>query len=212
MSLKLYFLRHGQTDFSHANAYCGDLDPELTPDGMQMAAAFAAAYKALPWTAVFVSPMRRAIATATPLCNAIGMEMELRDGLKEISYGKWEGMSPDQVNRDFHDDYIRWLAEPGWYSPTGGETGVCIQRRGSRVLEEIEQTYRTGNVLIVSHKATIRIILCTLLGIDIGRFRDRIGMPVASVSIVEMAMHGPLLHVMGDRTHLSEHLRNLEGT
>jgi probable phosphoglycerate mutase len=55
-------------------------------------------------------------------------------------------------------------------------------------------------------------MLCTLLGIDIGRFRDRIGMPVAAVSIVEMAMHGPLLHVMGDRTHLSESLRNLEGT
>lgn len=212
MRLKLYFLRHGQTAFSHANAYCGDLDPELTPEGLQMAEAFAAAYKITPWTAVFASPMRRTIATAKPLCDAIGIEMQLRDGLREISYGKWEGMSPEQVNRDFHDDYIRWLAEPGWYSPTGGETGDCIQRRASRVLEEIEQTYTTGNVLVVSHKATIRIMLCELMGIDVGRFRDRIGMPVASVSIVEMAVHGPLLHVMGDRTHLSEYLRNLEGT
>jgi probable phosphoglycerate mutase len=65
-----------------------------------------------------------------------------------------------------------------------------------------------GNVLVVSHKATIRIMLCSLLGIDVGRFRDRISMPVASVSIVEMASHGPLLHVMGDRSHLRESLRS----
>ncbi len=68
---------------------------------------------------------------------------------------------------------------------TDGERAIDIARRSSEVIEEIEKTYQNGNVLIVSHKATIRIMLCSLLGIDVGRYRDRIDMPVAAVSIVE---------------------------
>jgi probable phosphoglycerate mutase len=80
------------------------------------------------------------------------------------------------------------------------------------VLEEIEHTFEMGNILVVSHKSTIRIMLCTLLGIDIGRYRDRIGMPVAAVSIITMSEHGPLIEVMGDRSHLSVSLRQRQGT
>jgi broad specificity phosphatase PhoE len=80
------------------------------------------------------------------------------------------------------------------------------------VVEEIKERYTDGNVLIVSHKATIRITLCSLLGIDVGRFRFRLGCPVGSVSVVEFGSHGPLLKVLSDRTHQSERLRNLPGT
>jgi probable phosphoglycerate mutase len=138
--------------------------------------------------------------------------LQLKEGLREIAYGQWEGKTPEEVNREFHDDYVRWLADPGWDAPTGGQKGIDIARRSSLVLEEVEQTYSAGNVLVVPHKATARIMLCSLLGIDVGRFRDRINMPVASISIVEMAVHGPLLHMMGDRAYLREHLRKRVGT
>jgi len=212
MSLAIYFLRHGETTASQTGGYCGTLDPDLTPEGYQMAGDFADAYKSLPWTAVFSSPLRRAVATAKPLCKAIGLPMQLKEGLKEIAYGQWEGKTPEEINSEFHDDYVRWLADPGWNAPTGGQKGVDIARRSSLVLEEIEQAYRTGNVLVVSHKATTRIMLCSLLGIDVGRFRDRINMPVGSISIIEMAVHGPLLHVIGDRAYLRERLRKRAGT
>ncbi|GAB1540496.1 histidine phosphatase family protein [Scytonema sp. NUACC21] len=192
--------------------FCGSIDPDLTPDGLEMAKAFAVAYKSTPWTAIFSSPMKRTVATAKPLCDAIGMNPELRDGLKEINYGKWEGKSPETVSTEFHDDYIRWLADPAWYAPTGGEMAVAIASRSTQVIEEIKQCYSDGNVLIVSHKATIRIILCGLLGIDVGRFRFRLGCPVGSVSIVQFGSHGPLLKALADRTHLDERLRHLPGT
>ncbi|MDJ0580375.1 histidine phosphatase family protein [Crocosphaera sp.] len=212
MSLKLYFLRHGETTSSQTGTYCGRLDIELTPSGIEMAEDFAKTYDEIPWKAVYCSPLKRAIATAKPLCDRLGINMELRNGLKEIYYGEWEGKTPDQVNQEFHDDYVRWLADPGWNSPNGGEKGIDIARRSSEVLEEIENTHKTGNVLVVSHKATLRIILCSLLGVDVGRYRDRIGMSVAAVSIVEMAQHGPLVHVMGDRSHLRTELRQRHGT
>jgi hypothetical protein len=72
------------------------------------------------------------------------------------------------------DEYVRWLADPGWNRPSGGERGLDVARRSSTVLDEIERTLPLGNVLVVSHKATVRIMLCSLLGIDVGRYRDRL--------------------------------------
>jgi probable phosphoglycerate mutase len=212
MSLNLYLLRHGQTAASRGNLFCGSIDPEVTEDGVAMAKAFAAAYKSMPWQAVYVSPMKRTIATATPLCEAVKLDMQHRDGLKEINYGKWEGKTVEEVSRDCHDDYIKWTADPAWNAPTGGELAITIANRAMLVVEEIRQKHTSGNVLIVSHKATIRIILCHLLGIDVGRFRYRIGCPVGSVSMVEFGSHGPLVTAMAERGHLGEQLRNLPGT
>ncbi len=213
MNLTLFFLRHGQTTFSRDNAFCGSgLDPELTDDGQQMAQAFATAFQSTAWNAIYCSPLRRAVATAEPLCQALGATLELRDGLKEIGYGQWEGQSVETVSRNFHDDYLRWTADPAWNAPTGGETAVAIARRSLEVVEEIRGRYSSGKVLVVSHKATIRITLCALLGIDVGRFRFRFGCPVGSVSTVEFTSHGPLLHTLANRTHLDERLRDLPGT
>ena len=213
MSLTFYLLRHGQTEFSRDNMFCGSgINANLTPEGIEMAAAFASAYKKISWQAVYVSPMRRTMATAKPICEAIDTKMLLRDDLKEIGYGKWEGRSVADVDREFHDDYIRWQADPGWNPPTGGEPAIEIARRALKVIEEIKAKHNDGNVLLVSHKATIRIILCEFLGIDVGRFRYRLDCPVCSVSKVEFTKSGPLLRTLADRSHLSEALRSLPGT
>jgi probable phosphoglycerate mutase len=212
MSLNLYFLRHGETTYSQTGGYCGILDPELTDAGVEMAQAFAKAYQPVPWTAIYVSPMKRTIATAQPLCETGGMTMELRDGLKEINYGDWEDRNPEWVKQYHLEDYIKWMAEPAWNPPTGGETAVEVASRASLVISEIQSKYGEGNVLVVSHKGTIRIILCSLLGIDLGRYRDRIDMPAASVSVVKFDVHGPLLKKLGDRSYMSEELQFRAGT
>ena len=213
MSLKIYFLRHGQTDCSRANVFCGaGTDAELTPEGQQMALSFAEIYKTISWAAVYVSPLKRTIATSKPLCDVLGLKPELRDGLKEIHYGEWEGKTSEEVTRTDHDTYLRWSADPAWFAPTGGEPAVLISRRALEVIEEIRKRHATGNILVVSHKATIRVILSSLLGIDVGRYRYRLGCPVGSVSIVEFGTHGPLLHALADRSHLNAELRNLPGT
>ena len=104
MSLTIYFLRHGETTLSRTGGYCGTLDPDLTAAGYQMAEDVTDAYKSLPWVAVFCSALRRAVATAKALCEAAGIRMQLKEGLKEIAYGQWEGKTPEAVNREFHDD------------------------------------------------------------------------------------------------------------
>ena len=88
MSLIIYFLRHGETTASQTGGYCGALDPDLTPAGYQMTEDFADAYKSHPWVAVFSSLLRRAVATAKPLCEAAEICMQLKEGLKEIAFGQ----------------------------------------------------------------------------------------------------------------------------
>ena len=134
--------------------------------------------------------------------------MQLRDGLKEMNFGKWESQNPEWVRQNYLDDYINWMTEPAWNPPTEGETAVEVASRALLVISEIEAQYTKGSVLVVSHKTTIRIILCNLLGIDLGRYRDRIAMPAASVSVVKFDVHGPLLLRLGDRSYMSEELQS----
>ncbi len=212
MSLALYFLRHGETEYSKSGGFCGDLDPELTDTGKQMAREFAAAYQALPWSAIYCSPMKRTMATAQILSESAGLTLQLRDGLKEIKYGAWEGLSAESVKQNHLDEYQRWMTEPAWNAPPGGETSIEISNRASQIISEIVHQFADGNVLIVSHKATIRIILCSLLGIDLGRYRDRLDAPAGSISVVKFGQYGPRLERLGDRSYMSEELQALPGT
>ena len=212
MGLSLYFLRHGETTHSQTGDFCGALDAELTAAGNEMAQAFADVYGELEWAAVFVSPLKRTVATAKPLCQAANIPLQLREGLREVKYGAWENQTRTYVEEHHHDDYIHWITEPAWNPPTGGETAIQAASRADVVIAEIEETYKDGNVLVVSHKTSLRIILCSLLGIDLGRYRDRIDMPVASLSVITFGRYGPMLQRLGDRHHLPKALRDRSGT
>ena len=104
------------------------------------------------------------------------------------------------------------MTESAWNAPQGGETAVEIANRSIPVIREIKEKHHQGNVLLVSHKATIRIILCSLLGIDLGCYRYRINILVASLSMVRFDVNGPMLEILGDRNHIPEHLRLRPGT
>jgi broad specificity phosphatase PhoE len=213
MTLKIYFLRHGQTELSRDDLFCGSgLDPELTPDGLQMAQAFAETFRSVSWRTIYSSSLRRGLASAEPIADATGCQVEVRPELNEIAYGDWEGKTKDKVAKLYPQDYRNWLADPARHAPTQGELATTVAQRALTVIEEINKRYDHGNVLVVSHKATIRILLCSLLGISVGLFRYRLACPVSSISVVEFLTNGPMLLKLGDRSHLDESLRSLPGT
>ena len=210
MSLRLYLLRHGETTFSMSRGFCGVLDVDLTEYGYEMAKAFADEYKDLTWKAIYCSPMKRTRATATPISEATGLDLIIREGLKEANYGEWEGKSKEDVKQEFESDNYHWMTEPAWNPPTGGETAVEVRNRAMSVIAEIEETHADGNVLVVSHRTTLRIVLCSLLGIDLGRYRDRLDYPAASLSVVRFCKYGPMLERMGDRAYMPKSLSERE--
>lgn len=210
----LYLLRHGQTAHSRDNLFCGSgTDAPLTVDGVEMGRAFATAYRNHKFSAVFCSPQSRARETARPLCELRGAKLEIKDGLREIGYGAWEGKSVEDVQQAYAEDYQRWLTDPVNNAPTsGGETTKEIATRSLAVVDEIRSRFSSGDVLLVSHKATIRIVLASLLGLPLSQYRFRLACPVCSLSTIELTAAGPLLRTLGDRGHLSAKLCTLAGT
>lgn len=213
MPLKLFLLRHGQTALSRENAFCGSgTDASLTDEGRLMGKAFADHYATKPWTALYCSPLIRTRDTAAPLVSASGLALEIQDDLKEIGYGKWEGQTIESVKQAFPDEYARWQLDPARFAPTGGETAVHVAERGMKFITQIQEKHSDGDVLAVSHKATIRLIVCRLLGIDVAKYRFLLDCPVSSLTILEFGSNGPMLKVLADRSHLDERLKNLPGT
>lgn len=210
--MNLYLVRHGQTEFSRENRFCGTSDPALTDVGQAMADALAGAYASTPWDAIYTSPMIRARQTAAPLERLAGVTATVEDGLAEIAYGEWEGLTVDETKARWPEAYAYWADDVASRGTPGGETAFHVAARAMRAVEAIRTRHATGNVLLVSHKATLRIITCALLGLDVRLFRERIAQPVAAVSMFVLENGGARLTLLGDRTHLSEALRNQAGT
>jgi broad specificity phosphatase PhoE len=210
--LTLFLVRHGQTDHSRENQLCGSLDIPLTPDGHRMAQALAEEYSHIPFKAIFASPMIRAVDTAKPLADKLKLPVHTDPGLVEISYGEWEDRAEDEVEATQPERFKAWGAHPDVVGPPGGETGYQIAARATAAIDRIRAQAPDGHVMVVSHKATLRILVCHLLGIPIGEFRRRIGMPVCAVTAFELRPAGPLLKYHGSVSHLPEDLRGARGT
>ena len=211
--MNLYMVRHGQTAASRDNRFTGSSDPPLTAVGEAMAEQFARAYASLTWDAIYTSPMLRTRQTADPLCRLVGVQPVVEDGLKEIAYGEWEGLKQDEVKERWPDAFEYWAADVASRGTPGGETAFHVAARAMRVVEEVRCRHEhSGNVLLVSHKATLRVITCALLGLDVRLFRQRLAQPVGAVTMFVVTSSNAQLTIFGDRSHLSEELRNEEGT
>ena len=194
----VHFIRHGDTEASGDGVFCGDLDLPLAPSGVVQAAALAGVLAKKKLDAIYASPKLRVRTTAEPTCRALGLGAHIEDGLREIGYGLWEGRHESEVKADDPEAFSAWTGDPGTRSPPGGESGFTIAARAMPVVATIAAKHAAGEVLVFSHKATIRIIACVLLGISVSRFRDRIGCPTASITTFTFGAGGPLLVRLGE--------------
>jgi probable phosphoglycerate mutase len=160
--LSLYLLRHGETDFSREDRFCGRIDAPLTDIGKEMASCFAEIYGELDWHAIYTSTRQRAISTAEPLATRISLPPQQEPGLDEMDYGEWQGRWKGEVAATDRLRYEAWRENPSMGAP-GGESVFEVHARASRVIDEIRARYDDGNVLVVSHKTTLRVLVCGLL-------------------------------------------------
>ena len=216
--LELWMVRHGQTDFSRENRFCGSIDPPLSDIGHRMAEALGEVHGRDPWDAIYCSPSTRARQTAAPLAKRAGLEPVIDEGLREISYGEWEGMKHEEAKAKFPDVYSYWAQDTASRATPGGETAFMVASRAAPVIERIRREHAPKDgerqrVLVVSHKATVRILVCSLLGMDVRLFRDRIGQPVCALSRFQIKADGTaLLTLLGDTSYMPAELRAAEGT
>lgn len=182
---RLYLIRHGATSLSAEDRFSGGTEVDLSSEGCWQAACLAKRLADDRISAVYCSPMRRTVETASIICEPYNLKPNPREGLREIHHGHWETMSRSEVETLYPDEYASWQEDPFIFAPQGGESGVMVVARALPVIREIVLGHRGETIAVVSHKATIRLILCSLLGIDGRGYRDRLDQSPASLNILD---------------------------
>ena len=185
MSTRLYLVRHGATQSTAEDRFSGAEDVNLSEEGRIQAMRLSERLADDNIAAVFTSPLTRTMDTARILAGPHGLFPIPKDGLREISHGHWEGKSRKEVETQFLKEYNAWEADPFTVAPKEGESGLTVLARALPVVREVIEQYEGQNVLVVSHKATIRILVSSLLGFEMRGYRDRLDQAPAGLNILD---------------------------
>lgn len=185
MTTRLYLIRHGATPLSAEDRFSGAENVYLSDEGRSQVQHLAMRLIDSKLSAIYASPLDRTLETACIIGKPLDLDPILCDGLREISHGHWEGLSRKEVETDFAEEYSAWESDPFTFAPDGGESGISVLARALPVIREIVVKHKDESVAVVSHKATLRIILSSLLGFEVRGYRDRLDQAPACLNIVD---------------------------
>ncbi|WP_280308323.1 bifunctional RNase H/acid phosphatase [Nocardia abscessus] len=186
---RLLLLRHGQTELSVQRRYSGRGNPPLTPLGREQAARAAKMLAAKGGiTAAVSSPLGRARETAEAAAAALGVPVEVHDGLIETDFGVWEGLTFAEAAQRDPDLHARWIGDPTVAAP-GGESFEEVTGRVDAARRDLLARYPGANLVVVSHVTPIKTLL--RLALDVGpALLYRLHLDLASLSIAEFYPDG----------------------
>jgi len=185
MTTRVLLIRHGATVLTAEDRFAGSTDVDLSEEGRNQAESLGLRLLTEKLAAVYTSPMKRTRDTAGFIARGHGLVPLERPGLREIDHGHWEQLTRKQVELRFADEYLAWEQDPFSYAPEAGESGASVMSRALPVMREIVVSHPGETVAVVSHKATIRLILCALLGIDARGYRDRLDQSPACLNVLD---------------------------
>jgi broad specificity phosphatase PhoE len=185
VATRLYLVRHGATPLTAEDRFSGAEGVELSDEGRAQAERLGERLRSENISAVYSSPLSRALTTARIIANGWSTDAIALDGLREISHGHWEGLRRREVEEHFAAEYAMWEQDPFTVAPSGGESGVAVLARALPAIRGIVSAHPDSRVLVVSHKATIRLVLSSLLGIDERGYRDRLDQAPACLNVID---------------------------
>jgi alpha-ribazole phosphatase len=173
MGVKIFLIRHGQTRWNVEGRYQGDRDIELNSTGIKQAKLAARYLSRVEFSNIYSSPLTRTMETARILNGRRGLEIKVKEGLKEMNFGKWEGMKFNKINTTYHNDYQKWLKNPYHNRPTGGENFKELTDRTTIAIDEIVKENQDGSsVAVVAHGGVILSLLVHWLQIPLDRWKS----------------------------------------
>lgn len=204
MTTRLFLVRHGATVLTSEDAFAGETDVALSDVGRGQASKLAERLAQEKITAFYASPLSRTMETASIVAAPHRLPVTPSSGLREISHGRWEGRKRSEVEKLYPEEYARWEGDPFSFAPEGGETGLAVTARALPALLAIVEAHPEKQVAVVSHKATIRLLISSLLGFDPRSYRDRLDQSPASLNVLDFK--GPTrarLTLFNDTSHYS---------
>jgi len=196
-------VRHGETEWNKASAerFRGREDIELNEIGVRQAKAAADRIASWQVSAFYSSPLKRAMATAEILASPFGMPVEPQEGLVDINYGRWQGLSHQEVSERYVQLYRQWLERPHEVVFPAGESLQDVRDRATAALEEVLAQHEGETVALVSHQVVCKVLICSLLGLDNSHFWQ-VQQDVCAINVFEARNERLMVTAINDTCHL----------
>ncbi|NCS62353.1 MAG: histidine phosphatase family protein [Comamonadaceae bacterium CG_4_9_14_0_8_um_filter_57_21] len=148
---RLIVIRHGETDWNLGTRIQGHTDIALNPTGRKQAAQVAAALRDEAVEAIYASDLQRAWQTASSIACATQAPLHAETGLRERSFGSFEGKTYAELEAEFPEDSLRWRQrDPDW-TPPAGESLVTMRERIVSTAARLAQQHLGGQIVLVAH-------------------------------------------------------------
>ncbi|MDQ0988689.1 histidine phosphatase family protein [Streptomyces sp. V2I9] len=189
MTSRLLLVRHGETAWHAENRYAGVTDVALTPRGLAQGAALGTWAVRHRVDAVTSSPLTRARLTAAPAAAALDLTVEVQEGLREVDFGWGEGRTVQEMAEEDPEAVRRFREDADAGAFPGSEPVADAAARATTTLRDLAHRHRGGTVLVVAHNTLLRIALCDLLGLPLGRYRHTFPR-LDNGAVTEIEIHG----------------------
>jgi phosphoserine phosphatase len=200
--MRLFLVRHGETESNRLNLVLGRDDVPLNERGLWQAERVGQALAREPLAAVYSSPLRRTLDTARAVAAPHGLAVQIEQGLVEMDIGEADGLTFAEVRSRYPGLLEAWASEEGPNEPMpGGERLVDVQERAWAAVQDIAARHADETVAAVAHNFVILSLLVRVLGIRLGQFR-RLRHSLAAVSVVDFLPARVLLVRLNDTCHL----------
>jgi broad specificity phosphatase PhoE len=193
--VKLFVVRHGETAWTRERRFSGSRDLPLTDAGHAQAEAVACRLAATPVAALYSSPLLHARETAEWIAKPHRLEVLLEPALREMEFGAWEGLTPDEVATRSPAGWAAWQDSPQALTSHGGESLAAVATRVAGIVERLRGAHHDGSVVIVSHAIVIRLMVLSALGLGPERLWSVDASP-AGVTELEISRDWTTLHRM----------------
>lgn len=199
---QIILVRHGQTEWNRVERFRGRADVPLNETGLAQAEAtgrrVAAAWKL---TAVYSSPLSRAVKTAEAIAKHFGLPVQTHPGLADIDYGDWQGLSPEEARARWPEIVDAWYNKPHLARIPNGETLDDLRRRAMEMVNELAARHPGETIALVGHTVINRIILLGVLGLGNDRFWH-IKQDTCAINVFENTGEDFTLVSLNDTCHL----------
>jgi len=198
---RLLLVRHGDTEFNSAERYWGNSDVKLSTAGFRQAERLRDRLATEKIDAAYSSDLQRALATAKLIASAHQLKVITCAELREINFGKIEGLTFDEVSQLYPEVTKLWVERNPELKYPGGESIGGFTKRVSKFLSRLEEHTEEETILIVAHSGVLRTLICLLLGIEL-QHRWQFRLDLASLSILETYPQQAILSLLNDVSHL----------
>jgi len=201
---KIILVRHGHVEGISPERFRGRVDLTLTAEGRRQAAVTADRIHAT-WrpAAVFASPLSRCRATAEAIATSLGLSPRPLDGLIDIDYGQWQGLTPDEVRARWPGLLETWYRAPDWAAIPGGETLQDVLARALSALRDVVGGHPSDAVVLVAHDSVNRVILLHALGLPLSQYW-RLGQHPCAINEIDFLGDGSVVLSMNETGHLKQ--------